>query len=336
MLPDPQPIYLRLELTLEALPGHGGRPPSPFPGSVLRGMLGKALVDRFCPFGEPRCNAKPGRPVPETATGRSGQKPPRPPTPSDLCRLAPACPYGVLYAGSLTRRPPFALYAHQGGPAPAAEARLELTLYGPAWRDHAWVLWGLQAALAERVGKGGGWRIAGVARVRPNRLSEPLAGADLRNLPADLQPDLLGLSPEPFLAPAPIEIRLLSPTKLLLDGRPVPRNEPIPFGLLVKSTLDRFEALYGPEASPVLTKEIRAVVEAEAAKVELLDHDLRPADTTHHSKRSRHTLDLGGTVGRLVYGPEAAGFFHILRAAEVLHLGKNPTFGCGRIQASLV
>ena len=165
------------------------------------------------------------------------------------------------------------------------------------------------------------------ARDRPRR---PEATA-----PSDLQPDLLGLAPEHFLTPAPVEVRLLSPTKLLLEGKPVPQAEPVPFDRLVKSTLDRFEGLYGAQASPVLAKEIRAVVEAEAAKVELLEHDLRPAEGAHHSKRSRHTLDLGGTVGRLVYGPAAAGFFHILRAAEILHVGKNPTFGCGRLQADL-
>jgi hypothetical protein len=34
-----------------------------------------------------------------------------------------------------------------------------------------------------------------------------------------------------------------------------------------------------------------------------------------------------GTVGRFLYGPQAAALFHLLRAAEILHVGKNPTFG---------
>jgi hypothetical protein len=41
-------------------------------------------------------------------------------------------------------------------------------------------------------------------------------------------------------------------------------------------------------------------------------------------------------VGRLVYGPGAAAFVHVLCAAEILHLGKNPTFGCGRLRVDLV
>jgi hypothetical protein len=41
-------------------------------------------------------------------------------------------------------------------------------------------------------------------------------------------------------------------------------------------------------------------------------------------------------VGRLVYGPGAAAFVHVLCAAEILHLGRNPTFGCGRLRVDLV
>jgi hypothetical protein len=309
-------------------------------------MLGKALVDRFCPWGEPRCDPK-GTDPPTTnrlkrpssdSAGAGGGKPRI--TPTDLCRLAEACPYGVLFAASRTRRPPFALFvpddAH-GATADRGEPdrSVELTLYGPAWTAHAWALQSLRDALAERVGDHGGWKIAAVARVHPDRSAEPLAGSDLRALPADLTPDLLGLAPEPFLAPAPVAVHLRSPTHLLLRGQPVPRDQPIPFDLLVKSTLDRFAGLYGEDASPVLAKEIRPVVEAEAAKVPLLEQDVHPAEGSHLSRRSQARLDLGGTVGRLLYAPQAAAFYHLLRAAEILHIGKNPTFGCGRIQVDL-
>jgi hypothetical protein len=308
-------------------------------------MLGKALVDRFCPWGEPRCDPKGTDPPtinrlkrPSSDSAGAGGGKPRI-TPTDLCRLAEACPYGVLFAASRTRRPPFALFVPTApGEAGTAEARahsIELTLYGPAWTAHAWVLQVLHDALAQRVGDRGGWRIAAVARVHPDRSAQPLAGSDLRALPADLRPDLLGLAPEPFLAPAPVAVLLRSPTHLLLRGQAVPRDRPIPFDLLVKSALDRFAGLYGEQASPILGKEIRPVVEAEATKVPLLEQDVRPAEGSHLSKRSQARLDLGGTVGRLLYGPQAAAFFHLLRAAEILHLGKNPTFGCGRIQVDL-
>jgi hypothetical protein len=172
--------------------------------------------------------------------------------------------------------------------------------------------------------------------VRPDRGGEDLAGARLAALPADLAPDLLGLAPEPFVAPRPVAVELLSPTHLLSRGKPLPRDEPVPFEVLVKSTLDRFAGLYGDGASPVLDPEVRPTLEAEAAEVPLLEQDLRGVGGSHYSRRSRAQLDLGGTVGRLVYGPRAAAFVHVLRVAEILHLGKNPTFGCGRVRVDLV
>ncbi len=375
--------YLRLALTLEPALEAGPRPPA-FSAAALRGMLGKALVDRFCPFGEPRCQA--------TKPGGTGTRTRRPPSPSELCRLAGACPYGILFAAGRSPRPPFALFA----PAEreAAFASLELTLYGPACHGYAWVLQAVVDALAERAGdpselvnespavarafpgalarradagvagptsrrrnaaRGdsgapavgrrfihklsthpGGWRLACVERVRPDRSTEPLAGGHPAELPADLVPDLLAFAPEPFLAPAPVAVELLSPTRLLVGGKPLPLDHPVPFEVLVKSALDRFAGLYGRQASPVLSEEIRPAVEAEAARVPLLEQDVRPAPGSHHSRRSRRRLDLGGTVGRLVYGEAAASFFHVLRAAEVLHVGKNATFGCGRIRVDLV
>lgn len=335
------PAYLRLEIHLERVRSTGSRSHRrPFPAPVVRGMLGKALVDRFCPFGEPRCDPK-GAKRASLVPARGERR--RLLSASDLCLLAAACPYGVLFAASRTRRPPFALFVptlqvEEGAEAGADEeldSSIELTLYGAAWSAYAWILQALQDALAERIGERGGWRIGAVRRIRPDRSAEPLTGSDLRALPADLPPDLLGLAPEPFLAPAPVAVELRSPTHLLLRGKPTPRDLPIPFDLLVKSTLDRFAGLFGEDSSPVIAKEIRSVVEAEAAKVPLLEQDVRAADGSHHSRRSSSRLDLGGTVGRLLYGPQAASFFHILRAAEVLHLGKNPTFGCGRIQVDL-
>jgi len=58
------PDYLRFEVDVERGPterAFGARPVR----SDLRGALGKALVDLFCTFGEPRCRPNPrGRPEP--------------------------------------------------------------------------------------------------------------------------------------------------------------------------------------------------------------------------------------------------------------------------------
>jgi hypothetical protein len=54
-----------------------------------------------------------------------------------------------------------------------------------------------------------------------------------------------------------------------------------------------------------------------------------------YSARSRSELLLGGKVGRTVYGASAARFLPLLRAGEILHVGKNAASGNGRIQVAL-
>ena len=309
--------YLRLRLTARPADGEPAEPP---PAPLLRRVLGKALVDGFCPFGKPHCQPSP------QAKGR-------PPAPQELCRLAEACPYGVLFAASLSPRPPFALHV----PAEAGEeaAQIELTLLGDAWRFYPWAVSAVQQALAGGLGKERRpWLLESIARVRPDGGIEELCGGEIAALPTDLEPDLLGLAVEPFVAAQPVTVDFVSPVRLIEDGHLVRDGKPVTLGLLVARILDRFAGLFGEASSEVLRPEIRAAVESEAARVPTLADETEWVEVKDYSARSRSELLMGGKVGRVVFGPEAARLLPILKAGEVLHVGKNPTTGCGRIEVS--
>ncbi|HET9212192.1 MAG TPA: CRISPR system precrRNA processing endoribonuclease RAMP protein Cas6 [Thermoanaerobaculia bacterium] len=309
--------YLRLHLRVR--PAEGKQEAS-LPAARVRRVLGKAFIDTFCPFGEPRCQA-----------AEPGSEPR--PRPQDLCRLATACPYGVLFAASANARPPFALHTAE---IEGDRSVLEITLYGAAWRLYPWVLQSLDRAFAVGLGsERRPWTIDDVYRVRPDRRRDRLCGAGLTGLDPTLAPDLLNLGIEPFLSPQPVEIRLLSPARLLQAGRLLPGRAPVSFELLVARILDRFRGLYGDDASEILHPSIRRVLEAEAAQVPLLESETEWMEVQDYSARTGAELLLGGKVGRLVYGPGAARFFPLLHAGEILHLGKNPTAGCGRIEVRL-
>jgi hypothetical protein len=313
--------YLRFDVILGGGAGREVFAGPPFPSPMLRRVLGRALIDRFCPFGQPRCEDKPAPPL-------------RQPPPGELCRLAQECPYGVLFAASRTARPPYALYVPPV--VDDAPARIELTLYGAAWRLYPWALASLAQALRQGLGKARTrWAVEEVRRVRPDGQAERLAGRDLSSVASDLRPDLLGLALQPCLTHQPVAVELLSPARLLREGRLLPGREPVPFELLIARILDRFTALYGDAGSDILRPEIRAVVEAEAARVRLLTDQTRWIEVRDYSARSGSELLLGGKVGRLVYGGEASRFLPVLRAGEILHLGKNTASGCGRIQVGL-
>ena len=320
--------FLRLLLRLRA-EGHGeGEEPVALAAPRIRRALGKALIVRFCPFGEARCQAQPA------AGGRR-------PAPVDLCRLAEECPYGVLFAASRSSRPPFALHVpreFEGFPQPSlAETLLEITLYGPAWAHYPWALWAIKRASYRGLGTARHrWSVEEVARVRAGGDREVLCGADLRELPAALEPDEVVLRVDPAPPPQPVEVKLLSPARLLRDGRILPGSEPIPLDLLVARILDRFRGLYGEHASELLQEERRSQLEAEAAEVPLLSDETHWHEARDPVARARSEMPLGGKVGRLLYGEAAARFFSLLKAGEILHLGKNVASGCGRIQVTSV
>ncbi|HEX4965536.1 MAG TPA: CRISPR system precrRNA processing endoribonuclease RAMP protein Cas6 [Thermoanaerobaculia bacterium] len=314
--------YLRLELAVA--PVSGSRQLTALAAPLLRRVLGLALIARFCPFGEPRCQAPP--------TG-GGAAPP----PSDLCDLAAACPYGVLFAASRTRRPPFALFVPPPkGSGDGEPGVIEITLFGPACGAYAWLLAAFADALERGLGKTRQkWALAEVCRTGPDGDRERLCGPDLTALPSILAPSLLNLAGSAYVAPAPVEVILRSPARLLRQGRLLKGREPVPFEVLIARILDRFKNLYGAAAAEVLDARLRADLEAEAARVPLLGNETDWVEVQDYSARSGAEMLLGGKVGRLLYGPEAAKFLPILQAGEILHAGKNATSGCGRLEARL-
>lgn len=315
---DPAFPYLRLHLVLEP-ERSSDREEAELPAPLLRRVLGRALVDRFCPFGEPLCQARDRRGAPRAA-------------PADLCALAGHCPYGVLFAASSSARPPYALFVPDRSSAPAAH-RAEITLAGPAWRLYPWALLALRDALARGTGRDRRrWRLAGVLRVRPDRSRERLCGADLAGLPADLSPDALDLRPQAGPPPPAVEVRFASPARLLLDGRLIGGRAPIPFQVLLARILDRLAGLYGPTLDALVPADARAALVERAASVPLLECVAPWVEVHDYSARSSSELLLGGKVGRAVYGAGAGALLPLLRAGEAVGVGKNTASGNGRIE----
>jgi len=310
--------YLRLELELrtEGAPGDPDPRHHGMAATVVRRALGRALVERFCPFGEPRCQPRGG--------GRVA---------GELCDLEASCPYGVLYAAR-QGRPPFALHV----PPPRGETgSIEVTSYGPACRLYPWLVATLAGACRRGLGKERRrWDLREVLYVHGDRSRERLCGGDVTELTSVLNPRELPLGDAPAVGARSVAVTFLSPLRLLRDGKLLPGDEPVPLALLVARILDRLQGVYGASASELLEPAKRREWEAAASRVEVVSDDTRWVEVEDYSARKGSELLLGGKVGRTVYAPEAAPFLPILRAGEILHVGKNPTAGCGRMAVDFV
>lgn len=71
---------------------------------------------------------------------------------------------------------------------------------------------------------------------------------------------------------------------------------------------------------------------AQAAHVQVKAADLHWRDWQRYSNRQQGTMSLGGFVGSLELAGDLAPFAPLLRAAEILHVGKGATFGLGKME----
>ncbi len=238
----------------------------------------------------------------------------------------------MLFAGSKSDRPPFALHLWPQSQDQAGRV-LEVTLFGEAYCLYPWAVSALQSACSRGLGRSRQrFQLEEVSRLRPDRSRRRLCSGDLSRLDAALPPDSIGPFVCPGQDPGPVQVRLLSPARFVRDGKLLKGNDPVPFQILIARILDRLQGLYGKESSEVLQAEVRRRLEDRASTVPLLSHEIEWVEVPDYSARSRTEMSMGGKLGWLLYGEEAARFLPILRAGEIVHVGKNPTSGCGRIQ----
>ena len=105
----------------------------------------------------------------------------------------------------------------------------------------------------------------------------------------------------------------------------------LPFHVLIRSTLRRISSLFicfGQGAEPAL--EYKELVRL-AEQVETTFSDLHWFDLARYSNRQDQKMLIGGMLGSITYAGNILPFIPLLELAEILHLGKQTTFGLGHI-----
>jgi len=309
--------YLRLRLTLLAeepatLP--------PYQGSMLRGAFGHALRHLVCAAG--------------------------PRQPCDTCRLRRGCHYTRLFETFIDGDPPPFLrgletaprpyvfepdvsHLDRGSPryAPGDPLGFDLLLFGQATDLAGWAL-----LAVERMAEAGlGARRARFALDRvlardPQGSWKVLRDAGRwtgRDVPPPSEPARNGLPAERIILCFPTPLRL--PVQGRLATRFNVRNLAFP---IVRRVLE-LATFHVPGAE--LDWELRPLLE-HAGTVRIAASDLRWYDCQRYSNRQERKVDLGGLRGQMELEGDLAPLAPLLRAAEVVHVGKGATFGLGKME----
>lgn len=266
----------------------------PYPGSLWRGALGKALRELACITGASACAG---------------------------CPVIRGCGYGMLFetrahaqAGGLAGRyaevpHPYVISPRLSGDAAGEPATLELTLIGAAARRHREVL---DAA----------------ARLRLNGV--PLALREARPLAVNAREKapFAAAVPEPPPAPPRARMILEHPLRLRRENRYLTPAE-FDFATLFTTLTRRVSMLHDMEAVEPLTADYRELAAiARAARVS--DVRLEWFDWARYSARQHRRIPMGGLVGELTLGGDLEPLWPWLWIGQWLHVGKGAVMGLGR------
>ena len=107
----------------------------------------------------------------------------------------------------------------------------------------------------------------------------------------------------------------------------------ISFKILIQTLLTRITALaynYGRQAHYLNFRELVNL----AGEIRIIDQQEPPEFRSKTADEKKHSY-LGGYVGQITYQGNLTPFWPWLKVAEIIHLGKNCTFGLGKIHAIL-
>lgn len=129
-----------------------------------------------------------------------------------------------------------------------------------------------------------------------------------------------------------IKLKLMSPLKIIKKGN---RLEQIEYCDLIKQSLIRISllnAIYGDGENIKL--DINNVLD-KAKKVKLVENKVYWNVRKRFSGIQNKMLYMGGLMGELVYKGKVDAFKDILNGAKIFGIGKNTTFGYGRINYNI-
>jgi len=125
-----------------------------------------------------------------------------------------------------------------------------------------------------------------------------------------------------------LEIRLKTPLRLKYLNH---LESALPFHVLVRAMLRRISSLensYGAGEPDIDYRELVKIAEAVTTSAS----SLRWFDWKRYSSRQEQSMLMGGITGNVTYSGGIAGFLPLIRFCEKVHLGKQTSFGLGKIE----
>ncbi|MDR3600308.1 MAG: CRISPR system precrRNA processing endoribonuclease RAMP protein Cas6 [Desulfosporosinus sp.] len=129
-----------------------------------------------------------------------------------------------------------------------------------------------------------------------------------------------------------VTIRTRTPLRVRRDGALL---ETIDFMTIIRNITHRLEAIAARYGGWVDSLEA-ARIQALSAQVAMIQNHLKLKPITRYSNRIGEKMDFSGLTGSMQLQGELTPFVPWLYAAQALHIGRNTTFGMGRIEVEFI
>jgi CRISPR-associated endoribonuclease Cas6 len=124
-----------------------------------------------------------------------------------------------------------------------------------------------------------------------------------------------------------LKLNFLTPTRILYDGRLTLNLE---FHILIRNLLRRLSLLYYFHCNGDPSEwDFKGIIEM-AKEVKVKESNLRWYDWERYSGRQETRMKMGGFVGEITFDGNVEPFMPLIKAGEVLHVGKGTGFGLGK------
>ncbi|MCX7770462.1 MAG: CRISPR system precrRNA processing endoribonuclease RAMP protein Cas6 [Proteobacteria bacterium] len=126
-----------------------------------------------------------------------------------------------------------------------------------------------------------------------------------------------------------IELELLTPVRIKHERKLVSN---IDFYILMKNIMLRLNLLNFFHCEGVEAGWDHRQILEKAKEVKVKESNLRWFDWQRYSSRQDTKMSLGGVIGKVIYYGNIKPFLPLLEAGELLHVGKNTSFGLGKYE----
>ncbi len=141
-------------------------------------------------------------------------------------------------------------------------------------------------------------------------------------------PDLNSCSGESFC----LRIVLETPLRLKFENR---LKADLPFHVLVRAMLRRVSSLLNCHGEGEPPLDYRGLVK-RAETVRIVDTDLNWFDWRRYSHRQDKSMLMGGMAGTVTYEGKIGEYMPLIEFCSKVHLGKQTSFGLGKIKAERI